>query len=102
LFFAVLGFVTVPLGTKSGWEHARVALSSPECARVVTEIASAAITTETRILQLIKSWVIRQAPTSHAPPATSEARFLAPHDAPREGSHASRATPIARPPRLSP
>lgn len=53
-FFALLGFIAVPLGDKTGYEHVCAALRTPEGARAVTALSDAYDATKARLFGYVK------------------------------------------------
>jgi hypothetical protein len=63
--FALLGFLYVPLGRHTGFEHARAVLSTPEAAAAIDDVATAAVRLRQRIVELF---------TGHPSPPAPHAR----------------------------
>ena len=76
--FAVLGFVYVPLGRHTGFEHAKAVLGTPAAAAAMEELTAAALSLRQRALDLV---------TGHgepsAPPAPDRAASRPPKPEPR-------------------
>jgi hypothetical protein len=60
-FFALLGFVSVPLGRKSGWEHLKAIMRSPECEQALNGARLSLAPIEERLARWLPSWVMREA-----------------------------------------
>lgn len=51
--FALLGFVYVPLGRHTGFEHARAVLSTPAATAAIEDISSSVLGLRRRALELV-------------------------------------------------
>ena len=54
-FFALLGFIAVPLGDKTGYEHVCSALRTPEGQRAVTAVGEAYDATKARLVGALRA-----------------------------------------------
>jgi hypothetical protein len=63
--FALLGFVYVPLGHHTGYEHARAVLSTPAASAAIEDLTQAALNLRLRAIELITG-------RNSAPPPVSE------------------------------
>jgi hypothetical protein len=70
--FAVLGFLYVPLGKHTGFEHARAIFSTPAAQAALKDVTGAVLTLRTRVVELA---------TARTPPQPAEP--IAPSPAPR-------------------
>lgn len=68
-FFALMGFVSVPLGDKTGWGHVQSILASPATTHAVTEFRGTAEHTQRRLLAWLTSRL--RSSSSVAPTARS-------------------------------
>lgn len=50
--FAVLGFLYVPLGQHTGFEHARAVFSTPAAQAALKDVTGAVLTLRTRVVEL--------------------------------------------------
>jgi hypothetical protein len=66
--FALLGFLYVPLGHHTGFEHARAVLSTPQAAAALEDLTKAALGLRERAVELFTSHLSPQAPTELEPP----------------------------------
>jgi hypothetical protein len=64
-FFALLGFIAVPIGERTGYEHVNAALSTPEGREAVTAVARAYGALRERIV----GWAVERLQTSVDPKA---------------------------------
>jgi hypothetical protein len=62
--FAVLGFLYVPLGRHTGYEHARAVLSTPAASAAVQELTATAWGLRERAVELVTGRVTAPAPVS--------------------------------------
>ena len=62
--FAMLGFLYVPLGRHTGYEHARAVLSTPAASAALEELTSAAWRLRERAVELVTGRVTAPAPVS--------------------------------------
>jgi hypothetical protein len=51
--FALLGFVYVPLGRHTGFEHAKAVLSTPQAADAYDDLSTAALDLRKRVLDFV-------------------------------------------------
>lgn len=51
--FALLGFLYVPLGQRTGFEHARAVLSTPAASAAIEDLTSAALSLRQRAIGLV-------------------------------------------------
>jgi hypothetical protein len=51
--FAILGFVYVPLGRHTGYEHAKAVLATPAAAEAMRDLTAAALSLRQRALDLV-------------------------------------------------
>jgi hypothetical protein len=51
--FALLGFLYVPLGRHTGFEHARAVLGTPAAAEAIEDLTTAALELRQRALELV-------------------------------------------------
>lgn len=80
--FALLGFLYVPLGRHTGFEHAKAVLSTPAAAAAIEDLSAAAIDLRRRALDLFTGGT-----TSPVAPPDTAAR------APKPRSHEPKAVP---------
>ncbi len=66
--FALLGFLYVPLGRHTGFEHARAVLGTPQATAALQDVTTAALRLRERVLQLFSGHF-----ASQLPPPASEA-----------------------------
>ncbi len=85
--FAILGFLYVPLGHHTGFEHAKAVLSTPAASSAIEDISAAALSLRERAV----AYVTGRVPV--APPA-------APATPPEVPARARRSEPRAVPPKL--
>jgi hypothetical protein len=81
--FALLGFLYVPLGQKTGFEHARAILSTPAATAAIEDVTASVLRLRLRAIELVTGRV--------SPPAPS------PGD---QSDHARNHEPRAVPPKL--
>ena len=67
--FAVLGFLYVPLGQHTGFEHARAVLGTPAARAAVQDLTGAALALRTRVLELATARVSPPVAEGPAAPA---------------------------------
>lgn len=60
--FALLGFLYVPLGRHTGFEHARAVLSTPEAAAAIHDVTAAALRLRERVVELFTGHLSPPAP----------------------------------------
>ncbi|RYZ04161.1 MAG: hypothetical protein EOO73_25080 [Myxococcales bacterium] len=77
--FAVLGFLYVPLGHHTGFEHAKAVLSTPAATAAIADVSAAALSLRERALAYVTSRAPEPAPRE-APPKShrSEPRAVPP------------------------
>jgi hypothetical protein len=68
--FALLGFLYVPLGQHTGFEHARAVLSTPAAQAALSDVAGAVLALRTRVMELVTTQV--SAPPSPEPVSPSK------------------------------
>jgi hypothetical protein len=90
--FALLGFLYVPLGQKTGFEHARAVLSTPAATAAIADVTMSALRLRERAIDFVTGRV--------SPPATPGAGQpdLAPDHSPGRGVAAPPI--VATPPKL--
>jgi hypothetical protein len=71
--FALLGFLYVPLGRHTGFEHAKAVLSTPAAAAAIEDLSAAALDLRQRAFDLFTGHV-----TPPAPPPEAAARVPKP------------------------
>jgi hypothetical protein len=69
-FFALLGFIAVPIGERTGYEHVKAALSTPEGREAVTAVARAYGALRERFF----GWAVERLQTSVDPKALLDRR----------------------------
>lgn len=78
--FAILGFLYVPLGHHTGFEHAKAVLSTPAASAAIEDLTAAASSLRQRAVELVTG----QAPASAPPlPEQATARTPRPEARPR-------------------
>jgi hypothetical protein len=75
--FAILGFLYVPLGHHTGFEHAKAVLGTPAAAAAIEDVLGAAQTLRARAVAYFTG-----RPTEAAPPPTPTARPSEPRAVP--------------------
>lgn len=55
-FFALLGFIAVPIGERTGYEHLKAALGTPEGQQAVVAVARAYVATKDRCV----AWLVER------------------------------------------
>lgn len=60
--FAVLGFLYVPLGRHTGFEHAKAVLSTPAAAAAVEDLTTTAVALRERALQIVTGQAPAESP----------------------------------------
>jgi hypothetical protein len=60
--FAVLGFLYVPLGRHTGFEHAKAVLSTPAAAAAVEDLTTTAVALRERALRMVTGGAPAEAP----------------------------------------
>lgn len=76
--FAVLGFVYVPLGQRTGFEHAKAVLSTPAAAAAIKDVSRAALSLRERAF----AYVGGQAPAAPSPEPAPRSRGPEPRPVP--------------------
>ncbi len=71
--FALLGFLYVPLGHHTGFEHARAVFSTPAAASAIEDVTSSALQLRQRALELLTGRVSPPAPPPQGPAAHAQA-----------------------------
>jgi hypothetical protein len=80
--FAVLGFVYVPLGQHTGFEHARAVLSTPAAAAAIDDLTTTALGLRQRVIDFISGRLsaptgnMAEAPKAH--PVSAQPRPVPP------------------------
>jgi hypothetical protein len=64
--FALLGFLYVPLGRHTGFEHARAVLSTPAASAAIEDLSRAALGLRQRALELVMGRTPAPTPVSEA------------------------------------
>lgn len=68
--FAVLGFLYVPLGRHTGFEHTKAVLSTPAAAAAIEDLTTSAVALRERALQLVTGQAPAESPAKvEVPPA---------------------------------
>jgi hypothetical protein len=62
--FALLGFLYVPLGHHTGYEHARAVLSTPAASAAIEDLSAAALRLRVRAVELVTGHVETPTPVS--------------------------------------
>ena len=62
--FALLGFLYVPLGQHTGFEHARAVLSTPAASAAIDDLTAAALRLRLRAVELVTGHTEIPAPVS--------------------------------------
>lgn len=72
--FAILGFVYVPLGRRTGFEHACAVLSTPAAAAAIEDVSRTALQLRTRVLDFLTQRAAAGLPPTPArePPSKAE------------------------------
>ena len=65
--FALLGFLYVPLGRHTGFEHARAVFSTPAAAAAIEDVTSSVLTLRQRATEFITGRVSPPAPLPTTP-----------------------------------
>ena len=65
--FAVLGFLYVPLGHHTGFEHAKAVLSTPAAAAAIDDLAATALDLRQRAVDLVMGHAALPAPAAPSP-----------------------------------
>lgn len=77
--FAVLGFLYVPLGQHTGFEHARAVLGTPAARAAAQDLTRAALALRARVVELATAQMSLPAPSPAAPaPSAKEPRPIPP------------------------
>ncbi len=66
-FFAMLGFISVPLGDKSGWEHLKAIAATPAASQAIVELKTSVLAAESRLVAWVTSWATHQVSGGLAP-----------------------------------
>jgi hypothetical protein len=61
--FALLGFLYVPLGRHTGWEHTRAVLSTPAASAAIDDVTAAVLSLRQRASDFITGRLSRSAAT---------------------------------------
>lgn len=85
--FAVLGFLYVPLGHHTGFEHAKAVLSTPAASAAIADITTTALSLRERALAYVTGRIPEPTPAAPAAPPISS-------------TPARRSEPRAVPPKL--
>jgi hypothetical protein len=80
--FAVLGFCYVPLGSHTGFEHAKAVLSTPAAKRAGAELVAALIRVRARLLGEVEQLAAGSGPISAPPSLPSPKRDGGSHPEP--------------------
>ncbi|HKY35498.1 MAG TPA: hypothetical protein VJN18_06155 [Polyangiaceae bacterium] len=92
--FALLGFLYVPLGRQTGFEHARAVLSTPAASAAIEDLTTSALRLRQRAIDFVTGRV-----SPPAPPAEGKVDHGADRQQPHRGG--ALAPPIsATPPKL--
>jgi hypothetical protein len=78
--FAVLGFVYVPLGRHTGFEHAKAVLSTPAAAAAIEDVSRTALDLRQRAIDFVTHRAVAEALPENTEPA--KARASAPRPVP--------------------
>jgi hypothetical protein len=70
--FAVLGFLYVPLGRHTGFEHARAVFSTPAASAAIEDLTTTARDLRQRAMDFITGHVSAPAPTNNDGPGATE------------------------------
>ena len=102
-FFAMLGFVSVPLGNKSGWEHLKAIGESPAAMQAKDELKTSLLAAEARLSTWVTSWARREVSSGLSPDAIAHPEQPDPpvRQRHRDSPH-SESLPNAQPPQLTP
>ena len=79
--FALLGFIYVPLGQHTGFEHARAVLSTPAASAAIEDLTTTALRLRGQALGYLTGHA--PAPLTDASPPVTEPRSRQKADAPR-------------------
>jgi hypothetical protein len=66
--FAILGFVYVPLGRRTGFEHTRAVLSTPAASAAIEDLSRTALELRQRALDFVTRHTMAQGDVPKAPP----------------------------------
>lgn len=66
--FALLGFLYVPLGRHTGWEHTRAVLSTPAASAAIDDVAATVLSLRQRASDFITGRLSRSAATPEPAP----------------------------------
>jgi autotransporter translocation and assembly factor TamB len=102
-FFAFVGFVSVPLGNKSGFEHLKAIASTPEAAQAIGEVKSRLLSTQSQVTRWLISLVTHDRDSQVLPGSSTqseESHERAPHQ--HKIHIESHASPKPTPPQLTP
>lgn len=72
--FALLGFLYVPLGHHTGYEHARAVLSTPAASAAIQDLTEAAVRLRVRAVELVTGHAETPAPVSEIGRKAAELR----------------------------
>lgn len=82
--FAVLGFLYVPLGRHTGFEHAKAIFSTPAAATAIDDLTTTALGLRQRVMDFFTSRLSAPEPTSdNGPNGPKTAKVHAPSREPR-------------------
>lgn len=82
--FAILGFLYVPLGRHTGFEHAKAVFSTPAAAAAIDDLTTTALDLRRRALDFVTGRLSAPEPTSdNAPSAPDTTKARAPAHEPR-------------------
>lgn len=66
-FFAVLGFIAVPIGDRTAYEHVKVALATPEGREATAALGRAYAALQSRVVDWVVGRVSASAPIKELP-----------------------------------
>ena len=102
-FFAFVGFVSVPLGNKSGFEHLRAIAGTPEAALALNEIKSRLFAMQSQVSHWLFSFVARDSDHPGRPEPAPQREASTEHTPQRHKIHIeSPALPRPTPPQFNP
>jgi hypothetical protein len=101
-FFALLGFVSVPLGEKTGWAHLQAIAATPAASEAIEDFKDGVGLWQHRLVGWLTAHLHSQG-ESEARPAESAAAGPSDFSVPSSPNRTSKqgSPPIARPPHLS-
>jgi hypothetical protein len=81
--FAILGFLYVPLGRHTGFEHAKAVFSTPAAAAAIDDLTTTALGLRQRAMDFFTGRLSAPEPTSDNGPGPDAAKLHAPGRQPR-------------------